>query len=147
MFSCQIAVCDRHRADRMNIFSSILPWERKNRPRAERSSLPRTEKLRGATLVRKKCALTGTNIPRQITLVTRRRILGKMPLTAPSAVHLTVAFSPGSHLPGLSVQRVPPLSPHQRFNYRKSIAQAAPRVKSFCQKRIKSKFSLRLHAY
>ena len=34
---------------------------------------------------------------------------------APSAVHLTVCFLPGSQHPGLSGRASPPLSPHQRF--------------------------------
>ncbi len=36
-------------------------------------------------------------------------------LTAPSAVHLTTCFLPGSQHPRLSVKASLPLSPHQRF--------------------------------
>ena len=88
----------------------------------DRATLPRTNNvIRGATL------LHGMNralyripaYPRQLTYApTLQNTLRPAPhLTAPSAVHLTACFLPGSQHPGLSGKALLPLSPHQRFGY------------------------------
>ena len=41
----------------------------------------------------------------------------KIPFAAPSAVHLTSRFPPGFQHPGLSVEALLPLFPHQRFDF------------------------------
>ena len=73
---------------------------------------------RGATLIHdRNRALIGIPLySRQLTYALRRRILGSLhPLTAPSAVHLTVRFLPAFQRRGLSGRAWPPLSPLQRF--------------------------------
>lgn len=58
------------------------------------------------------------HIPGNWRIPSRWRILSiyhDMPLTSPSAVHLTVCFLPGSQQRGLSVKASLPLSPLQRF--------------------------------
>ena len=74
--------------------------------------------IRGATLIHDLTRAL-SEIPaylRQFTHALRRRILCKIHLTAPSAVHLTICFVPGSQHPGFSVGASLPLSPLQRFN-------------------------------
>ncbi len=74
--------------------------------------------IRGATLIHGCDSVRLAryqHISGNLRLPKRRRILGIIPLTAPSAVHLTICFAPGSQHPGFSVGASLPLSPLQRF--------------------------------
>ena len=106
-------------------FITIPPCTRATKNAPDRSILcqGRINLIRGATLIHGHCrALTRIpTYPWPLTWVLRRRILGELPLTAPSAVHLTICFTPDSQQHRLSVVASSPLSPLQRFelwNYR-----------------------------
>ena len=94
-------------------------------PRTEIQFLPRTNRNYprchlASRLSRALCGIP--TYPRPLTQALRRRILRGTPLlTAPSAVHLTICFTPDSQQRGLSVVASSPLSPLQQFsllNYR-----------------------------
>ena len=77
------------------------------------------DSTRGATLIHgiTRALSRIPTYPRQLTYAhTLQNTLENIHLTAPSAVHLTTCFSPGSQLPRLSVKASLPLSPLQRFD-------------------------------
>lgn len=74
--------------------------------------------IRGATLIHDLTRAL-SEIPSYLRLVTLAQTSQNTltnHFTAPSAVHLTICFVPGSQHPGFSVGASLPLSPLQRFN-------------------------------
>ena len=73
--------------------------------------------IRGATLIHDLTRAL-SEIPSYLRLVTLAQTSQNTLIahfTAPSAVHLTICFAPGSQHPGFSVRASLPLSPLQRF--------------------------------
>ena len=98
------------------------------------SALSRTnsfniDTIRGATLIHGLPRALGRipSYPRQLTYAcTSQNTRHCVPLTAPSAVHLTTCFPPGSQPSGLSVGASLPLSPLHRFRFMKFYSRISP---------------------